>query len=234
MVKKYSDFINEGFMTRSLDRNKNNELRKEDGIKVTNQYGVDIVIKDSNCDYKNITKLICNSGHWGDFRYEVSNLHSSKNRLQYDAIKQDKCDYKFLISDVDVIEYPEYDDIAESTPTKLNLNEDDYKSILRGIVEALRKTKFIISNGQIYFTLVNERDSLKIQKRLRDDDELEYGEYILDDFKDKFIDKCPKSIRIDFKEWGKPTPCIGVRFISFTLKNYEKLLNFTKKFFKIN
>ena len=48
-IKSYDDFVGEGFMTRSLDRKKSNDARKEDGILVRLPNGDKVILGDVNC-----------------------------------------------------------------------------------------------------------------------------------------------------------------------------------------
>ena len=222
--------IKEGFLAKTLSRSKTGELRKEEGKKITTKLGTQVVIGDLNCDVDKIIKTICNEGGfpWSIYSYQIKEL-SEFSGEQKKKILSGVSDYNFLLDGKHVICFKHHDELKVKEGE--SPNEGDYESILKTIVEALKKTNMVVKGRRCWFVLIDKNDSRKIQQRLIRDDEQDYGEYIVDDFKDKLRDKCPESIRLDIMTWNNDT--IVINFNYFTLLNYEKILRFTKRFFKI-
>lgn len=220
--------IKEGFLAKTLSRSKTGDLRKEEGKKITTKLGTQLIIGNLDCDVDKTIKTICNDGVWGRFSYQIMEL-SEFSGEQKKKILSGESDYRFLLDGKHVMCFKHYDDLKVKEDE--SLYEGDYKSILKTIVEALKKTNMRVKDGKCWFVLIDKNDSKKIQQRLIRDDEQDYGEYIVDDFKDKLRDKCPENIRLDIMTWNNDTIVINYNY--FTLLNYEKILRFTKRFFKI-
>lgn len=227
MIKKYDDFIGEGFLSKTINRSKSGDLRHEDGKKVMTSLGVEIIIQNSQCDYNGIIKKICNESNIYCQLYESKIYFGDKK----EKFQNDELPYDYWLDNKHGIRFSRYEDLIRKEKNFLSdTSLEDYVSILRCIVEVLRKTRFEIDFHQLKFVLMNESEIAKSNQELKRLDELEYGEYIFDDYKDTMYDKKCKGKYVYIENKNKK---IYINFSYFTLLNYDKILKYTHKFFKI-
>ena len=225
------DGINEGLWSKGVSRSQTGEMRTEEGKKVKTKLGPEIIIQNVNCPYDKIIKQICDSSNWGQFPYKIyKSEHVGTNVLK--MINDGEVQNWFNLPNIKgfVIQFPYYNDL-KGLPD--DVTEGDYYSMLKGIMESINSTKYLVNEFRLKFILITREDSNKIKQRLIDEDDQEYGDYIYDDFKDKLYDKFPPHVKQRTNIEMTKNMEIIIDFNYYTLLNYAKIVDWTKKFFKI-
>ena len=237
MVKKFNEFVEEGFMTRSLNRNKDNEIRKETGVKVNTSLG-EVILKDSSCDYEYFIKEICDGEEYNDLRIDWMDMRNfSSDELK--VINKDTSLYTFKINNQVAVQFGTYEEMIDGDVfDEDDLCEKDYQSICRLIAENIRKgdveyVDVTDSGRDIYgFLLV---DDWVIQDIMSDTDdeeeeELEYWDEnpIFEKFKKEYKENFDGHHSLIFDN-GK----IYCKIYHYTVSHVDEIISFTKKYFGI-
>ena len=226
MVLKFNEFIEEGFMTRSLNRNKDNERRKGDGVKVHTSIGVDIFLENPGCYYKKYIRDILDYGE-DPMGVLVTSVNSHSNPRK---IEKGEIPYLYMLDDDFVAGFDSYEDVIDSGEIEEGeISEKDYKSIIEGIVEALKKVKFGKSKGGYdavcHLLLISENELWGYEC------ELSENSYYWEDFKNDFEEEFP-DVEMETWSYNNYSANIGVKLNYDNLINYEDYCNFIHSYFK--
>ena len=136
-MKRLSE-INEGFWKDGIKRAKSGETRIEDGVKL--EIGTSIFVKNRKYDYDSLIKYLFNKklvdfGRLGTYAGQV--------RKELDKTGESTIhDYYFRIGDslkpnTAVAEFFPYDELQDADVDISDLDEDDYRTMCKGVVERL-------------------------------------------------------------------------------------------------
>ena len=185
MIPKFEDFIKEGFLSKTYDRYRTGELRHEDGKKVTTSFGTTLILKDRFCDYEKYIKEICNHVNLGGYDFEMD--FCRQNEYDYSFLKivdKDLDDYVFRITDKILVQFNDEDLMRVDDFKDDKLSKEDYKSIIRSIVDALRNRNVnpIRSGNNYYFNIMSfgRKDFDVIEDKLQRDFKKQYKEPHID------------------------------------------------------
>ena len=235
MVKKFDDYIREGFLSKTYDRYRTGEVRKEDGRKVKTSIGVDIVIKDSSCDYEWFIKEILR-GVNGNVDFFVR-FDSTKNfnADEMKNIRNNTAPYDYLVCDNVVAGYPGYEELIENSVTDEDeLSEDDYISIIRGISKRLSEVELInggyeLDGKVILYLEVIDKDYYEDWLSKNSNDDMDYfEETMFDKFISEIRNKYSNRVRV-FMDEGYPV----MRINYDSLSNYDEIRNYALEYFKL-
>jgi len=254
-MKKLSKILSESVWGSMLDRSTGDGIRKEDGKIVHTCLGVDIVIKNPDCEYdKHIKELI---DHSMDTDYGVTIVNVQEKAYSWEELANARkfgAPYVYMIYDgghgTDLLaEFWTYDEIQDfdlDDDFAEILSEDDYISICRGIATKLKEVGGDLSR-------VPRRDSGTLGHKTPDKDYK--GEYVLkliseedvfnweatydidydyvDEFLEDIFNKFPELEDVDFITWTFYNGAnIGLPLNYNNLINFKKYQEFTKNWFK--
>lgn len=236
MIKKFDEFIKEGFLSKTLGRSKSGEIRKEDGRRVKTSLG-DVVLKNPNCDYEGFIVETCDGEHYNDFRIDWVDMRNfSSDELK--TINNDTAIYTFKINNQVAIQFATYEEMVDGEVfDEEDYCEDDYISLCRLIAETVRKgdVDYVDVDGEgndIYgFLLV---DDYVIQDMMNVDyDEVDERDYwdenpVFERFKKDFKENFDGHHCLIFDN-GK----IYSKIYYYTISHIEEIMSFTKKYFGI-
>lgn len=140
MVPKFSDFINEGFINKTLKRTRTGEVRKEEGRKVTTSLGVEILLHNYDSDYESVIRDILDNGEDDTLGICLNNLGIYTPDEQSN-LRKGGCEYAFLLNDKRfVASFEPYENLVDDDLLDPDeFDEHDYKEIIRSIAEALNE-----------------------------------------------------------------------------------------------
>lgn len=211
-VLLFDEFINEGFLSKTLNRAKTGDIRKESGKKVNILPGVDIVITDPELDYVWFVKEICNGhyNHYADYRFTLD----SKG---YES--------SFKLPNNIMINFPDYDMlIMDSVTDEDEICREDYESIIDGIKRFMEDKDLIKCEGKWYFRLIPHEVFLEKNDKFENEDDT-----LFNDFHRKFAWKFLKeNFPIDIFEYN-----IIMEINYETMSNFLKITDFTNAYFGV-
>lgn len=198
MIKKFNEFIEEGFLSKTINRTKTGEERLENNNKYKTSLGVDIEVSCSNDDVEEIIEFILNS-------------EEDEYRIQYSTEGGD-LEVGFDGQDKVYITYPDYSEIEYEFE---DLTEEDYSAITTCIGTAIKEnvgkyTNILVSRSEWGFAILLEQDDM---------DEIEEG---WDEYKNllgnwiKDKENYKTNTGFDLGEWSEWK----------ILLNYEVIANF--------
>ncbi|MCM1217705.1 MAG: hypothetical protein NC548_24700 [Lachnospiraceae bacterium] len=176
-VLSFGEFINEGFLSKTINRAKTGDVRKESGKKVNILPGVDIVIADPNLDYMWFVKEICNghNNHYADYRFTLD----SKG---YEST--------FKLSNNIMINFPDYDMLVmDSVTDEDEICREDYESIIGGIKQFMEDKELMKCENKWYFKLIPSEVYFEMDDnsdKFEDEDDNTLFENFYQEFYNKF------------------------------------------------
>ena len=233
LIKDKDKHLDEGLWAKGIERSQTGDVRREKGVKVKSPFGGDLVLTNPSLDVKKYIKMIVDSGRWREpFLYDLT-LYKYLDFETYKKVIRYEHPYMLPMHDGKwVIQFKSYEEVEDKDKEGITseLNEEDYYTCIKAIMDKLDNTDWVKFQTGVYFVLLDEDDINQVQKRLIKEDDLEYGEVIFDDFKDKMFDKCKDKVEIVKTPDNKN---ILMNYNYFTLLNYDKILKFTRNFFKL-
>ena len=232
MIKKFEEYISEGFWKDGIRRAKNNDIRREDGVKVKLQLGPTVVLKNTNWDYDKFLLFIVGFGSpvFGVKRLNVFTLDEQKNILT------GKLDYYHPI-DIEgstyVISFESYSEMVDgSWFGYFDIDdpcEEDYIAVIKGLVEKMHELPLYYAD-KIYLMieLIDKNTLNKLKSK--------YGESGFDQMFSKFKNEIYEKIKLAKNKTGfieKTGDRIGVNFDRPELGDFDKIKQFTKQWWKI-
>lgn len=231
MVLKFDDFVNEGFLSKTINRSKSGDLRHEDGKKVMTSLGVEMIVKN-NCDYEWFIKEICDHTdvRFQDFKMMIFHLRDYSPYEQKN-IKSGTLDYVHMLPNNLVASFPDYDGLVDNSVTDEDeLSEEDYISICKCIVESLQDKNIVYAYEVHMFKLVDEDMLLDVWKERGKQEEngKEFVNTIFDDFELELHNHFSKDAIAHIIE-------NEIYFVinHYSIVNYDEIEEFTNKWFGI-
>ncbi|MCM1217706.1 MAG: hypothetical protein NC548_24705 [Lachnospiraceae bacterium] len=230
MVKKFQEFVEEGFLSKTINRAKTGELRKEDGKKVMTEMGVEILLKNYDYDYEQLIRGILDGED--DLGVDLDNVGNYPSGDQRD-IKRGTCEYAFMVDNRIVANFQSYENLIEYEIVDGDeLSRDDYIHIIEGIVEALKKTTLDRKKGVGYdyecvFEFIDESDVFNYESELSE----HVLDFLRDDFESGFEDTF-EDAELEYWSYNNYASSIGVRVSYDNLINYHKMRKYVQDFFK--
>ena len=231
MVLKFDDFVNEGFLSKTINRSKSGDLRHEDGKKVMTSLGVEMIVKN-NCDYEWFIKEICDHTdiRLQDLKMLIFHLRDYSTYEQKN-IKSGTLDYVHMLPNNLVASFPEYDGLVDNSVfDEDELSEEDYISICKCIVESLQDKNIVYAYNVHMFKLVDEDMLLNVWEKRRKQEEngKEFVNTIFDDFESELHNHFSKDVIAHIIE-------NEIYFVinHYSIVNYDEIEEFTYKWFGI-
>lgn len=233
MVKKFEEFINEGILSKTLNRSKNGEIRKEDGQKVMTSLGVEIVLHNPDCNYEEIiTNLFDGSvDDWG-FDFTELDIFSNDEKIN---IRNGEIPYSQLLNKYLVVAYPTYEDAKENELIdEYEVSKDDYISIINGVTQLLKTTDIEKlprdarrdKNREYCFLLMSESNVSDYEYEMDD----YYRENWIDDLKGIFEDSFSGDDELVFYSYHNYSCAIGVTIYKDSFVNLSKYKDLVKSY----
>ena len=236
MIKKFSEFIEEGMWGSALRRSNTDELRKESGKKVKTSFGFDIIIENSDCDYESYLKEMIDSYDSSDNFYGVwiENLKSSSSAEHRIDIKNKSGDYtnSYIVNNF-CIRFEPYKEIVDfqlDDTYENEVSEKTYLSMCEGIAN-------VIGNSNIEYcpnSLLKKETYGNNYVLILIDEGEDMGEYIGEDFDvadfESGLDDLGLQDELLLWSYNNYGTNIGVRLNTNNLHNYKKYLDYTKDY----
>lgn len=261
-MKKLSQ-IKESVWSDIHKRSNGKQVRKEDGKKVKTCLGIDVVLKNPECDYDNLIKTII-IGSDSEYAFGIHNIRDFSYSIEEIAnMRKFVAPYTYMIYDgghgTDLIgEFSTYQEILDfnlDDKFEQEFCEEDYISICKTIATKYKevgdclkyvpsKKAFMISSEKEYtskyetdyvFELISESE---VYNWLCDDiRNEEYDDTYLISFKEDIIYEFPELTNTDFICWSYSNygGCyVGIPSYNINnLLNIRKYIEFTKKWFNV-
>lgn len=236
MVKKFEEFINEAFLSKTYDRYKNGSIRKEDGAKVKTSLGVTITLHNPNYDYEALIQEMLNSSQDEMRGIDFDTWGNMMNYLKPEyrkAIMDNKDPYTHFVDGKNVVaQFLVYDEVKEWDYYDTDgLDEHDFQEIIRAVVEKLRNVDLQRNKEtkNISLLLMDETNVYDYVVEL--DEKGKLDEYWFDDLKE-----CMESVYedIELQTWSYNNygSSIGVEINYDNIMKYEDMKNDVKSFFE--
>lgn len=229
MVKKFNEFIEEGFLSKTLGRASSGERRKEEGTKVKTSIGVDIFLENPNYNYKSMIRDILDYGEdtLGVDVYSIGVYQYGEQK----KIRAGEDPYVKLLKDDFVAGFDSYETlIDEGIIDEMEISEKDYLSIVNGVAEALGKVEFGKTKGsyesKTYLLLISENDLWDYESQLTEWS----GEY-WEDFKEYFEETYP-DYEMETWSYANYSANIGIKLSYDSLLDYEDCREFIRNYFQ--
>ena len=231
MIKKFSEFIEEGMWGSALRRSNTDELRKESGKKVKTSFGFDIIIENSDCDYESYLEEMIDSYDSSDNFYGVliEDLHASSVVEYLKDIKNKSGDYtnSYIVNNF-CIRFEPYQEIVDfqlDDTYENEVSEKTYLSMCEGIANLIGNSNIEYcpsrdltkeAYGNYVLILIDEREDI--------------GEYFdVADF-ESGLDDLGLQDELQLWSYNHYGTNIGVRLNTNNLHNYKKYLDYTKDY----
>lgn len=137
MIKRFDEFIEEGFLSKTLGRAKSDTNRLEDGNGVMTDFGEKITVKSIEFDYEEFINDLIEGSYEEDDLYSIYYLHDSKPTSGLGGFEY------YIGTTVDdehvTICFPDYSDIEDDYEE--DISEDDYRRICEVIANAIKNVK---------------------------------------------------------------------------------------------
>lgn len=235
-ILKFNDFISEQLWSKGIKRSQAGTLRKEDGIKVKTDLGIEIIIRNTDCDYNQLIMDIMDSveGEYGPSFDSFNNIQDDNDYKK--SILDGTCKFSFVIRDNPhdrlIVTFEEYNymvDYDYINPDEFS--EDDYYSIIKGIAEALKTVNIERTNKGRYvseyaFLLMDESNVYDFECNLSENT----VEIYFDDFKDYFEDTFP-DVDLEFWSYNNYANNIGLKINYNSLKQFNECKKFIDDYY---
>ena len=228
IVRKFDEFINEGLWSKTLNRGRTGEFRREEARKVMTKLGVEVTLHNPNFDYDELIEYMLDAGE-GDMAIDISSLGSYEGinggRKIIADIKKGVDPYRHLLDGHYVASFDSYDDIIEDDMYDMDgFDEHDYLEIIRAIVEVLKKGQYSLSSNRTgydytcYLVLCDESDMHHYECEMNDSTREFWFDWFKEWFKETFKD-------VEYETWSynNYSSSIGVKINYYNVVNYEKM-----------
>ena len=240
MVLKFDEYINEGFLSKTYDRYRTGELRKEDGQKVKTVFGIEIVLHNPNYNYDKLIEYMLDAPSDDDMGIDIDSLGNyegiNNGRQIIAGIKKGDDPYRYLIDGHYVASFDSYEDVKDFDISELDidvLDEHDYIQIIKSIVEVLKQTDLEKSNertsygSEVCLLLMDESKEWDYECKMNDTTR----DFFWDDFKSWFEEKFEDA---ELKTWSYNNygSSIGVSVNYNNLLNYQEMKSEVEEYYK--
>ena len=231
MIKKFNEFIEEGFLSKTINRSKSGELRKEQGRRVKTPTGVEIVLENPDYNYEELMRWILD-GEDG-IGVDLDNIGNYPIGDQKD-IKKGTCEYSHMINNRIVASFESYEDLIEDGRwfDEGEVTRNDYISVIEGIVNSLKQTELDRKKGNGYdsetvFLLIDESTVYHYECESNEST----LEYYFEDFQSCFEDHFP-DIELEFWSYNNYASNIGMRVDYDNLLIYKDAKEWVQNYFE--
>lgn len=253
-MKKLSQ-INESIWSDIHKRSNGSEIRKEDGRKVHTCIGIDVTLKNPECDYDTLIRDLIELNSEYHSEYGVGVVNQRDINLTPDEminVRKWEAPYCYLIYDgnhgtslfANFWSYDEIIDFELDNDFGENYLEDDYIAICKCVATKLKEVGDCLSliprrnssvykrkdnpyEGEFALKLIDEADVYNWAIERSDD------YYWFEDYVEYMIDTFPELKDTDFITWTYYDGAnIAIPYTSISnLMNYNKYREFTKTYF---
>ena len=240
MIKTFEEFINEGFWKDGIKRAKNNDVRRENGVKVKTSLGVDIVLQNPDYDYESLIKDILSGGDGGhplDLDIDFFRNYTAANRTK---VLEGENEYVFLISSNNMREkialaFGDFDEMKETSTIFDNddISKEDYLAICKGIADALSQKDMEwgrpdgSTSSSMFFLLMSENEVYHMICDLE-----EYGrEFDLYELTSEFKEAFPDCNLVAWS-WNNNACALGLVIDYDNLIHYFDCMEFVSSYFE--
>ena len=227
IVKKFEEFINEQLWSKGIERSKNSNPRKEDGIKVKTCFGDDIFLHDDNWDYNIFLKIL--------FDYNTNNFYHLQHISKYSQKEQkyihnNEISYIQVINNDIVADFLVYSFVEDDlyNYSDETVDEHDYLAIINYFVSQLKLTPLYFNENENFtFEILDVFNDNDLYDKFNDNFSpiFENFEEYKKDLKFKFGNKLDVSI----EDEDEPVIYTDITFDNYQIMN--EIIKFTKDYF---
>ena len=167
-VLKFEEYVNEGLWSSGMKRAENDEIRRENGVKVNTSIGT-LVLVNKEWDYKLLIMDMIESAQYGTWFHvnEIDDYNSDEIR----NIQKGSLDYVHMLNNNLVISFESYDEVFDGDLEEYgdNISEEDYITICKAVAATLSEKPLMTTeknwdpdHKEIYFIMYNTDDTEKI------------------------------------------------------------------------
>ena len=228
-IKTFEEFISEGLWNKGLNRNKTNDLRKDQGHKVKTCLGSELIVKNEFFDYDGLIKAMLN-GSSGCEYFHILSLNIFEGEIDEKYIYN-------LPNDV-IIQFETYELLHSYYENEFleECDENEYINVCKLIVD-------VFNSKEVYYNSYHK------------DDEVKDAYFILYKFDKEYIDNkfngtLDNALDVYRDYWSKVRNISGCKYLTYNIcgdendmeyvgvvvewgsyKKYKTLVEFTEKYF---
>ena len=230
-VLKFDEYVNERLFKSSIDRVKSGELRKEDGVKVSTCLGDRLVLSHKDCPCDKLIRQLLNNVETSMYpSIGLDEIDDYPVTIK-DEIIEGKRDYTYLLGESNIVAgFDDYDELIKDYEIDAaEFSKDDYITIIRSIVEHLKKMNIIniepeSVDGSYISLLLHERNVTMIEDEM-DSDSFDWFKKFRNNFNQTFPD-------VKFATWrGDFSYNIGIEIDYNAVIKYDDCLKWVKQYF---
>ena len=227
-IKTFEEFISEGLWNKGLNRNKINNLRKDQGHKVKTCLGSELIVKNDFFDYDGLIKAMLNGASACEY-FHILSLNVFEGEIDEK--------YIYNLPNNVIIEFETYERLKLYDVEFLEeCDENEYINVCKLIVD-------VFKSKEVYYNTYHKEDDVNESYFILYKFDREYID-------NKFNGTLDNALDVYRDYWSKVRNISGCKNLTYNMyidkndmqyvgvavewnsyKNYKKLVDFTQKYF---